>query len=357
MGTQIHGALVGKYPTCTVAKIEIEQIKSEETECLFLPVFKIESDSVISEHDLGEETITNSVSTASVSEENVQCCNLNKKNNTIRDSQIHELLAGKYPTCKVDKTEIEQSKIQEGECVFLPVFKIESDSVISEHTTDLLHSMYPEEDPLSIGECNIKLEAVNIKKSVDKLEQVKHEVDLGEETITNSDNMVSVSEEDVQCCNLSKKNNTFFSVASKKYNELNLQKRIEVIQYLENNSARKAAEFFRISKTTVNNIRNRKTELLRRSEIENTELRRKARKTNYEEINRATLIWVHKMLALKAHISGVMIQEAALGFAKDLGITGFCASYGWLASLTKRNLISQKVICEEANKANLTSNI
>ena len=44
------------------------------------------------------------------------------------------------------------------------------------------------------------------------------------------------------------------------------------------------------------------------------------------------------MSRTKLSISGPMLQEKALQFAKDLGNTEFRASNGWLESFRKRNI-------------------
>ena len=56
------------------------------------------------------------------------------------------------------------------------------------------------------------------------------------------------------------------SKKSKQYKELCLKDKIEVINFLKNNSQRTAAEKFQISKTCVSNILKRKSEYLQRFE-------------------------------------------------------------------------------------------
>ena len=67
---------------------------------------------------------------------------------------------------------------------------------------------------------------------------------------------------------------------------------------------------------------------------------RSARKTGNKEINK--LIWesFKDMNRRKLPISGPMLQEKALQFAKDFGNTEFRGSNGWLESFCKRNNIT-----------------
>ena len=67
---------------------------------------------------------------------------------------------------------------------------------------------------------------------------------------------------------------------------------------------------------------------------------RSARKTGNEEINKLIWEWFKDMSRRKLPISGPMLQEKALQFAKDLGNTEFRASNGWLETFCMRNNIA-----------------
>ena len=67
---------------------------------------------------------------------------------------------------------------------------------------------------------------------------------------------------------------------------------------------------------------------------------RSAHKTGNEEINKLIWEWFKDMSRRKLPISGPMLQEKALQFAKDLGNTEFRGSNGWLESFRKRNNIA-----------------
>lgn len=128
----------------------------------------------------------------------------------------------------------------------------------------------------------------------------------------------------------------------KQYKELCLKDKIEVINFLKNNSQRAAAKQFQISKSCVCNISKRKFEYLRRfEENENASMSRKIRKTAYFEVNRATFEWFKKMQGMNARVSGPLLQEAALEFSKRLNVENFTASYGWLECFKKRHNIVQ----------------
>ena len=67
---------------------------------------------------------------------------------------------------------------------------------------------------------------------------------------------------------------------------------------------------------------------------------RSARKTGNEGINKLIWEWFKDMSRRKLPISGPMLQEKALQFAKDLGNTEFRGSNGWLESFRKHNNIA-----------------
>lgn len=136
----------------------------------------------------------------------------------------------------------------------------------------------------------------------------------------------------------------------KKYKELCLKEKLELLKFLENNSHRAAAERFQISKTCVSKINKRRSEYLQRSEEnENATRSRKIRKTSNYDINQASFEWFKRMRGMNARVSGPMLQEVALDFSKKLGVEKFTASNGWLESFKKRHNISQKVLCGESN--------
>ena len=78
-------------------------------------------------------------------------------------------------------------------------------------------------------------------------------------------------------------------------------------------------------------------------EIESNEpssKQRSARETGNEETNKLIWEWFKDMSRRKLLISGPMLQEKPLQFAKDLGNTEFRGSNGWLESFSKRNNVA-----------------
>ena len=74
--------------------------------------------------------------------------------------------------------------------------------------------------------------------------------------------------------------------------------------------------------------------------IEPSSKQRSACKTGNKEINKLIWEWFKDPNRRNLPISGPMLQEKALQFAKDLGNTEFKASNGWLKSFYKGNNIA-----------------
>lgn len=90
------------------------------------------------------------------------------------------------------------------------------------------------------------------------------------------------------------------------------------------------AEHFGVSKMTVSNIQKHKDVYLERYNKECRNLQCKRRNTLLDEVNEAMLCWFKQMRAVNARISGPMIQEIAKMFTKELRVSHFQASTGWL---------------------------
>ena len=123
---------------------------------------------------------------------------------------------------------------------------------------------------------------------------------------------------------------------------LTLKEKVDVIKYKDKSGcgSRSSTEKF-FGKTEIRSILKNRDKILREFETnEPSSKQRSARKTGNEEINKLIWEWFKDMSRRKLPISGPMLQEKALQFAKDLGNTEFRGSNGWLESFRKRNNIA-----------------
>ena len=78
------------------------------------------------------------------------------------------------------------------------------------------------------------------------------------------------------------------------------------------------------------------------------------RATGNEDINQICWDWFQEATGRRINISGPLIQEKALKFAKDLGVDQFKASNGWLQSFLKRHNIVFRTLSGESGDVNVT---
>lgn len=131
---------------------------------------------------------------------------------------------------------------------------------------------------------------------------------------------------------------------------LDLEAKVKVIELVDRGKSRRdVAKQYGVGRTQINNIMKRKAEFL--EDYENNapnERKIKYRKTGNEEINELCWTWFKDVVGRNIPISGPMIQQRALKFAKDLDRNDFKACNGWLDSFIKRNNISFKVLSGES---------
>ncbi|CAH1241537.1 TIGD4 [Branchiostoma lanceolatum] len=137
---------------------------------------------------------------------------------------------------------------------------------------------------------------------------------------------------------------------------LTLLQKIEVIRRAESGkSSRQLAADFGVGRTQIQNIIKRKREHLEDFEDNApTNKKRNIRNTGNEEINRLCWEFFRETTSRITACSGPMLQAAALRFAKDLGVTDFKASNGWLDSFKKRHSIAASTMVGESAGVNQT---
>ena len=138
---------------------------------------------------------------------------------------------------------------------------------------------------------------------------------------------------------------------------LTLVERVKVIELNnKNRSARKIAEDFGVGKTQVQNILKRKAEVLEEYENNISGARKRlCRTSENDEINELCLKWFQDATKRRVLVSGPLIQQQALKFARDLNNDTFKASNGWLDSFLKRNNIVFRTMTGERGDVDKTT--
>ncbi|XP_068990132.1 major centromere autoantigen B-like [Neodiprion pinetum] len=80
------------------------------------------------------------------------------------------------------------------------------------------------------------------------------------------------------------------------------------------------------------------------------EKRTRTQEGRFSDLDKALLTWFQQKRAANIPVSGPMLQEQALIFAKKLNVTAdFKASAGWVFKFKKRCGITGRSVCGEAN--------
>ena len=140
-----------------------------------------------------------------------------------------------------------------------------------------------------------------------------------------------------------------------KYTTLDLSEKIKVIlgSDKDGKSSRFLAEQFNVGKTQILNILKRKREYLDDYERNAPSNKKRCmRKTGNEDINNLCWNWFTDSRSRMTAVSGPLLQEKALHFAKELGNTTFTASNGWLDSFKKCNNIGGAIMAGESGAVN-----
>ena len=139
------------------------------------------------------------------------------------------------------------------------------------------------------------------------------------------------------------------ALSKKKPRELSIKEKFMVIQQQESEgkSQRQLAKIFGVSKTQIQNTLKRKADVLAAYEDNLPNDRMRVRIFQFEDIDSLTFRWFQRARSLNLPISGPLIQEKTLSFAKYLKKDGFKASINWLNRFKTRHSIFQAVICGE----------
>ena len=139
--------------------------------------------------------------------------------------------------------------------------------------------------------------------------------------------------------------------SKKKSRELSIKEKVLVIKQKESErkSQRELAKIFGVSKTRIQSTLKTKADVLAAYEDNLPNDRKRIKTFQFEEdIDLLTFRWFQRARSLNLPISGPLIQEKALSFAKSLKKTDFKASNGWLNRFKTRHSISHAVISGES---------
>ena len=120
---------------------------------------------------------------------------------------------------------------------------------------------------------------------------------------------------------------------SRKRKILTLEERVAVLKKAdEGKSCRAIAIEVGVGKTQIQTIVKEREEILKNWESGQRSDRKysKPRTAGYEDLDKIVWEWFTTARAKNIPVSGKMIQEKALMYARDMGHLGFSGSNGWL---------------------------
>ena len=109
----------------------------------------------------------------------------------------------------------------------------------------------------------------------------------------------------------------------------------KALKELEKGTAhKKVAALFGVPGSTLSTWKKNKDKIYK--QFESGQLSKRVKPEKYEQINRAVHKWFLMLRSENVPISGPMLKEKAIEFAKELSAESFQASEGWLDKWKKR---------------------
>jgi len=125
----------------------------------------------------------------------------------------------------------------------------------------------------------------------------------------------------------------------RKLNVLPIEEKIKILKFLDENKLKKKTEiaaYFKIPTSTLSTlIKNRET--IEKNYDNGNSKKLKIRNSAYPKIEECVLKWFVQCRDQNIPVSGLMLQQKAEDFAKELDLNSeFKASNGWLENLKKK---------------------
>ena len=130
-------------------------------------------------------------------------------------------------------------------------------------------------------------------------------------------------------------------MADRKRKDLSLEQKNSLLKDSEKLSQRQLSALYGVSKTTVANVQKRKAEYMDAFECNASPDKKRTcfRADSNVEVDSVVFEWFQHHRALNIPLSGPLIKEKAISTARNLGISDFKASNGWL----DRFILSTKI--------------
>lgn len=132
---------------------------------------------------------------------------------------------------------------------------------------------------------------------------------------------------------------------------LGIKEKLKVLEDVDSGIKKKdVAIKYGIPANSLSTIIKNRESIFKQSEVlaDCNTARKRIKSCLYEDVDEAVLKWISLVRDKNVPLSGTIIKEKAIEYAKSLGLTEFNASNGWLDKFKKRHAIKEKVICGES---------
>ena len=141
-------------------------------------------------------------------------------------------------------------------------------------------------------------------------------------------------------------------MSRKEFKQLTLAEKVDLIKNSDGRSGQSLAQQYGVSRATVYNVLKRKADLMQAYEDNEPANKKRATVCRFEVVNEFIWTWFCQLRASNVPVSGPMIKEKAISYAKEQGFDDFKASTGWLDKLKIRHNINCAVVCGEGAAVN-----
>ena len=134
--------------------------------------------------------------------------------------------------------------------------------------------------------------------------------------------------------------------SNKKRQSISIETKKAILDAIESGATNKTelAQRFNLKRRSINRILNGKQAILDAISDGKNVKRARLRAPKYEELEQVLLQWHKQIRSQNVQVNGLLMKEKAIEIAKNLDISNFSASDGWLSRFKERHSIAFKTI-------------
>ena len=128
-----------------------------------------------------------------------------------------------------------------------------------------------------------------------------------------------------------------------KRTRFSIAKKVEILDKVQKGDSRaELCRSYEIASSTLHTFIKDEKKIRAEFESNRDSKRRVIRTSPFHELEKAVIKWFNIVREQKIAVSGPMVREKALEYAKEMGLNNFAASDGWLDRFKKRENLDFK---------------